>query len=262
MRGILFDLDGVLYQADEAIPGALRTLEWVNAMGIPHCFVTNTTSKPRSAIRTKLAAMGIGVEVEQIISPPLAASRWLRAHTQGPVALFVPEATRAEFSGLPLWNEDEGQAVDAVVVGDLAGEWSFTRLNQAFRCLMGDPAPALVALGMTRYWRTAQGLQLDAGPFVMALQYATGIEPRVLGKPATDFFQVAADCLGLARNELLMIGDDIRGDVQGAQQAGLRAVLVRTGKFQAADLQGEVRPDAVLESVAELPAWWERENPG
>jgi HAD superfamily hydrolase (TIGR01458 family) len=260
VQAILFDLDGVLYQAGKAIPGALRTLEWVRRKGIPHRFVTNTTSKPRSAICAKLAAMGIPVEAEQIISPPLAARHWLQTHAQGSVALFVPEATQSEFAGLPVWNGENTQAVDAVVLGDLGEAWSFARLNQAFRCLMNDPPPRLIALGMTRYWKTAEGLQLDAGPFVAALQYATGIEPLVLGKPATAFYQVAADGLGLAMDELLMIGDDIRGDVEGAQRAGLHAVLVRTGKFQAADLQCGVHPDAVLDSVADLPAWWEREN--
>ena len=262
MRGILFDFDGVLYQADKAIPGALETLEWARAKGIPHRFVTNTTSKPRTDICAKLAAMGIPVDVEQVISPPLAASRWLRSHARGPVALFVPEATQSEFASLSLWNGYLTQAVSAVVVGDLGEAWGFTRLNQAFNCLMKDPPPVLIALGMTRYWKTSQGLQLDAGPFVAALQYATGIEPLVLGKLAIDFYRIAADSLEFATHELLMIGDDIRGDVEGAQRAGLLGVLVRTGKFQAADLQCEVRPDAVLDSVANLPAWWEREYRG
>src|SRR5690606_28263495 len=102
----------------------------------------------------------------------------------------------------------------------------------------------------------------DTGPFVVALEYATGLTPRVFGKPAATFFQVAADSLGLDSGELLMIGDDIQGDVGGAQEAGLRAILVKTGKFRSEDLQGKVRPDAVLESVAELPAWWEKEVQG
>jgi phospholysine phosphohistidine inorganic pyrophosphate phosphatase len=53
-----------------------------------------------------------------------------------------------------------------------------------------------------------------------------------------------------------MVGDDIRTDVEGAQRAGLTGVLVRTGKFTPADLDGDVSPDAVLASVAELPGWW------
>ena len=260
MRAIVFDLDGVIYQGDQAIEGAAETIAWVRAQGIPHLFLTNTSSRPRSALCAKLAGMNIAVEPEHILSPPAAAARWLHAQTAGPVALFVPQATQAEFAGLPLWEGDMRQSVAAVVIGDLGQAWTFQRLNQAFQLLMIRPAPHLVALGMTRYWRTAEGLQLDAGPFVSALQYATGIEPTVTGKPAQTFFLAAAETLGSEPRELLMVGDDIRGDVQGAQRAGLRAVLVRTGKFQPQDLQSGIRPDAVLESVGAVPAWWRSQS--
>jgi phospholysine phosphohistidine inorganic pyrophosphate phosphatase len=62
--------------------------------------------------------------------------------------------------------------------------------------------------------------------------------------------------LGLGPDQVLMVGDDIRGDVQGAQRAGLRAALVKTGKFPPRDLESGVQPDVVLDSVASLPAWW------
>jgi HAD superfamily hydrolase (TIGR01458 family) len=125
---------------------------------------------------------------------------------------------------------------------------------------MDEPHPYLIALGMTRYWRAADGLRLDCAPFVVALSHATGIEPVVLGKPAVPFFEAALRAVGVAAGETLMIGDDIRGDVGGAQQAGIRALLVRTGKFQPADLRGDIRPDGVLDSIAGLPQWWTAHN--
>jgi HAD superfamily hydrolase (TIGR01458 family) len=262
MRGILFDLDGVIYQGEALVAGAADALEWVRDQQIPHLFVTNTSSRPREALCRKLSAMGIETEPRDIISPPAAAARWLRREVEGPIALFVPEATRGEFAGLASWSGAVQQRVGAVVVGDLGEDWSFERLNQAFQLLMAIPPPRLVALGMTRYWRTASRLQLDAGPFVSALQYATGLEPVILGKPARAFFATAADQLGLDPGELLMIGDDIRGDIQGAQRAGLRAALVKTGKFQPRDLESDVHPDAVLDSVARLPEWWRGQAPG
>jgi HAD superfamily hydrolase (TIGR01458 family) len=256
MKAILFDLDGVIYQGGQAIAGAGDTLEWTRASGIPHRFLTNTSSKPRTAICDKLARMGIAVEAEQIHSPPVAAARWLQQSDQGAIALFVPQATREEFQGLQIWDGDPQNRVSAVVLGDLGEQWTFTRLNEAFRCLMQQPAPALVALGMTRYWKAPKGLQLDVGPFVMALAYATGIEPVVIGKPAKDFFQTATAGMAVKPSEVLMIGDDIRGDVGGAQAAGMCGLLVRTGKYQPTDLNGDIRPDAILDSIADLPRWW------
>ncbi|MES9964110.1 MAG: TIGR01458 family HAD-type hydrolase [Candidatus Sedimenticola sp. 20ELBAFRAG] len=261
MRAILFDLDGVFYLGGEAIAGAAEVLAWVREGGIPHLFLTNTTSRPRSAIAGKLADMGMEVGESEILTPPVAAVSWVRQHAMGPVALFVPGATRAEFVALPLLDDAREKGASAVVIGDLGEAWDYLTLNRAFRLLMATPPPRLVALGMTRYWQASDGLRLDTAPFVKALSHASGVEPVILGKPDAAFFQAALDLLGVAADECLMIGDDIRGDVAGAQAAGLRALLVRTGKFQTADLDGDVVPDAVLGSIAELPAWW-RAEPG
>jgi ribonucleotide monophosphatase NagD (HAD superfamily) len=122
---------------------------------------------------------------------------------------------------------------------------------------MADPAAVLVALGMTRYWQTKEGLSLDVAPFVVALEHATGKRAVVLGKPAKEFFLAGAARLGLPPERVLMVGDDLRADVEGARGAGLRGCLVRTGKFREADLSGDGDPDLVLDSVADLPraAW-------
>jgi phospholysine phosphohistidine inorganic pyrophosphate phosphatase len=70
------------------------------------------------------------------------------------------------------------------------------------------------------------------------------------------FYGIAVDALGLPADQVVMVGDDIHTDVEGAQRAGLTGVMVRTGKFSPSDLSGGVCPDAVLDSVAELPRWW------
>ena len=98
---------------------------------------------------------------------------------------------------------------------------------------------------------------MDVAPFVAALENASGRRALVFGKPAPAFFHAAAERLGVPSGEILMVGDDIESDIAGAQSAGMQAALVRTGKFRSLDLQGPVKPDAVLASVAELPGFWE-----
>ena len=144
------------------------------------------------------------------------------------------------------------------MVGDLGEAWDFATLNRAFRLLTAEPRPSLVALGMARFWKDDDGLTLDSGPFVRLLAYASGADPVVTGKPAAGFFHAAAHRLGLAASDIVMVGDDVRGDVGGAQDVGMRGVLVKTGKFQESDLERGITPDAVLDSVADLPAWWAR----
>lgn len=256
MRGVLFDMDGVLYNSDRLISGAVETVEWVRRVGIPHLFVTNTSSRDRTALVDKLRGFGIESTVEEILTPAAAVAEWLRGSSvDGPVALFVRPSTRREFAGLHCVDDGE---VSYVVIGDLGQHWDYATLNRAFRLLYHNPEAKLIALGMTRYWLASDGISLDVAPFVAALQHATGREPLVFGKPDARFFHAAAARLGLAPGEVLMVGDDVEADVGGAQEAGLRGALVRTGKFRSSDLEGRVRqPDVVWDSVADLPGWWE-----
>ncbi len=255
MTALLIDLDGVLYETDTPLPGAAATIRWLHDHDVPRLFLTNTTSRPRSAIVEKLAGMQIDVEEADILTPPLAAAEWLAVNAPGSAALFIAPATVDEFAALELATPDD-TAVAAVVVGDYGERWTFAELNRAFRLLMQEPRPALVALGMTRYWQAEDGLRLDTGPFVTALAHASGVEPVVLGKPAQPFFETALARLGITAGETLMIGDDIKGDIGGAQAAGIKGALVRTGKFRESDLEGDVRPDLVLDSFADVPGRW------
>ena len=256
-NALLIDLDGVIYQGEQAVAGAVDAISWLQQTEVPHLYVTNTTSRPRKAIVTKLAAMGAFIAEERIFTPPVAASTWLRQLGIRRVALFVPKATREDFADFDMLPDHAESGAQAVIVGDLGEAWDFQTMNRAFRLLMQQPSPHLIALGMTRYWRAEDGLRLDTAPFVTALAHASGVEPRVLGKPAQAFFAAAATLLGTTAEQTWMLGDDIRADVSGAQAAGLKGILVRTGKFRDQDLDSEVEPDAVLDSFADLPDWWE-----
>ncbi|NIQ93670.1 MAG: TIGR01458 family HAD-type hydrolase [Desulfuromonadales bacterium] len=259
MQAILFDLDGVIYQDGEAIAGAAQTVAWVQDEKIPHLFLSNTSSHSRSTLVERLARFDIHVAAERILIPPVVAARWLEKKVSGPVALFVPEEAREDFSALDILEETAESGAGAVVVGHLGHNWSYDLLNRAFRLLMATPRPQLIALGMTRYAREADGLSLDVAPFVAALEYASGLDALVLGKPATDFFETARQILGTDAGRTVMIGDDIAGDVGAAQKCGMKGIQVRTGKFRDEDLQGEISPNAVLDSIADLPNWWQRQ---
>lgn len=256
MSALLLDLDGVLYEGERPISGAAEALARLGLGDLPHLFVTNTTSRPRSALVDKLGHFGIPTDTAHILTPPVAASRWLRDNVSGPLALFVPPATRADFDGLPVLAEQAEKGAAAVIVGDLGDAWDFETLNRAFRLLMDPAKPPLVALGMTRYWRAADGLRLDAGAFVSALQYASGRQAVVMGKPAAPFFQAALGLLSALPADTVMVGDDIRSDIAAALRLGMRGVLVRTGKFRPVDVEGDVHPSAVLDSIRDLPQWW------
>ncbi|NNM01685.1 MAG: TIGR01458 family HAD-type hydrolase, partial [Gammaproteobacteria bacterium] len=132
VTGLLIDLDGVIYQGDAALAGAVDCLAWLEASGMPYLFVTNTTSRPRGAIVDKLAAMGVNTHRDRILTPAVAAVDWLAQQSISSLALFVPEATREEFAGFAIDSDEVG----AVVLGDYGEDWDFQTLNRAFRLLM------------------------------------------------------------------------------------------------------------------------------
>jgi len=256
MQALLFDMDGVLYNGTAPIAGAAQALAWVRQQRIPHLFVTNTTSRARSVLVEKLKGFEIFTVEDQIFSPPRATALWLKSQEHGSIALFVPQATHPEFEGFPILPEKAETGARYVVVGDLGKGWNFDMLNRAFRLLHSNPDAELIALGLTRFWQAEDGLRLDTAPFVAALENATRRKALVFGKPAETFFAAAVAKLGLPAGEVLMVGDDVDVDVTGAQRAGLRGALVRTGKFRPSDLTGSFHPDFVLDSVAALPALW------
>lgn len=246
MRGYLFDLDGTLYVGDAPLPGAVEAIQRLVEDDVPRRYLTNTTRFSRRELAARLRAMGFAIEPGELFTAPLAAAAWLRDRGLRRIALYLPESTREDFTGLEMVDD----APEAVVVGDLGAEWNFGRLNRAFQQVLGGSR--LVALQKNRYWRMAEGLTLDAGPFVAALEYATGVEAEVVGKPSTAYFRLAADSMGVEPAAITVIGDDLVADVGGAQAAGMRGVLVRTGKFREEELAASaISPDVVAATLAE-----------
>jgi HAD superfamily hydrolase (TIGR01458 family) len=137
-------------------------------------------------------------------------------------------------------------------MGDLGEAFGYDVMNRAFRHVM-DGAE-LIALQKNRYWLRADGLSLDVGPFVAAIEYATGREACVVGKPAPEFFAGVLGELDMDPGEAGMVGDDIESDIGGARRAGLAGILVRTGKYREDAVRASgVEPSATVDTVAAVP---------
>lgn len=241
LKAILFDISGVLHVDKQAIPGAVEVIAALRRKAIPIRFVTNTSRSTSEAIFHSLSSMGFELEQTDIFSAPVAVKQVCEQRGLRPYCLIHPEL-EPEFAAL---NQQEP---NAVVIADAAERFNYDHLNRAFSLLIND-AP-LLGIGRNRYFKTGGTLQLDAGPFIQALEYAADTQAEILGKPAQGFFHAAVTSLGVEPEEVLMIGDDVEADITGAIDAGLQACLVRTGKYLPAD-EGKVGQAFVADSVVE-----------
>ncbi len=256
VRGVLSDLDGTVYQQGRIISGVQEALAELERMGIPVRFITNTTRKSRRNILKSLEELGLKVDPQQIFAASHAALEYCRKAKYRHIRLVTAaHDLKEDFAEFELDSPNP----EAVVLGDLNTGFNFSILNEIFR-LIGTGA-TLVAMQKNRYWLAEDGLTLDMGPFVAALEYASGKEAVVVGKPDPAFFKLAISGWNIPPENILVIGDDIKSDVSGARNSGMNSALVRTGKFKPDDLNDtSINPDAVLSSFSQLPGFIKKIN--
>ena len=247
-RALLIDIDGVLHIGSTPIAGAIEAVAALRQAAIPFRLVTNTTSRSRRLVVARLNELGFDVTAAEVLTPAALAVQHCRTRAFRSVALHVADALREDFADL---DQAPAAPPEAVIVGDLGSGFTYDRLNAIFQQLQGGAE--LIALQRNRVWQREDGLVLDAGPFVVALEYATGRAAVVTGKPSPAFFAAALAELDTAPAETAMIGDDVEADVGGAIEAGLAGILVRTGKFrEEAFRASNIEPALVLDSIADL----------
>jgi HAD superfamily hydrolase (TIGR01458 family) len=255
MAAILLDVDGVLHVSGEPIPGAVDAVRRLRSAGHRLRFVTNSTIMSRPQLAEMLRGMGFAFEDEELQTTGRVAARVLAGKRV--LALTMP-GILDDLEGLELI----GMNADAVLIGGCdEGEepgrvFSYLNLNRAFLEL--EAGAELYCLHKNRWWQTADGPKLDAGVFVAGLEYASGVEATVLGKPSPEYFAAALEAIDADPELAWMVGDDVEGDIRGAQRHGMKTVLVRTGKFRPDEVeQSGVLPDGILSSIAQLPDWLE-----
>jgi HAD superfamily hydrolase (TIGR01458 family) len=248
-RGILVDLDGVMYTGDRIIPGALEAIRYLEGRGYRIRYLSNTTRKSRETIRKRLSQFGFGIGANEIFTPATAAIAFLLKSERNSCHFLVTGDVTAEFEAAGYHHRDRD--VDFVVIGDAGDNFNYRTMTRAFR-LVREGA-GIIALEKDRYWMGDDGLMLSAGPFVQALEFATGKTAMVMGKPSPRYFHMALASMDIGPGDAVMIGDDVVSDIGGAIGAGLQGVLVKTGKYDERVASGaEPRPSLVIDSIASV----------
>jgi len=246
IKGLFIDLDGVLIEDGQASKGVVDKLNHLRKK-YKIRLLTNTTTKTVEEIHHSLIQLGFVIEEKEIITALVAAITVLKKKSLTKIYPVVNEQILPEFAEFTI----DKNKPEAIVLGEIGTSWDYNLLNRLFKLMM-DGAE-LIALHKGKFWKTKGENQLDIGMFVAGLEYTTGKNATVIGKPSSSFFDAALHSIDLSKNEVIMIGDDIDGDIGGAQGFGIKAYLVKTGKYNESYMSGSaIKPDKIIPTFNEL----------
>lgn len=254
VTSFLIDIDGTLYDGEWAYPGGPEALEAIKERGLPFLLVTNTTRFPKREILARLERLGYRVAPEEVFPVPLAAVNYIRARKPSARCFVIGAPTideELQAAGLTVVRQEE--LVDFVVLSQYS--WiHMGEVGMAYRLILAGAE----AVAMHRDMTYPEGgiIHVSLGAVVLALEALTRKPITIVGKPNPRFFDLALEYAGFDKAGTVMIGDNYEGDVRGAIQAGLRAIQIQTGGYEArAVRQGDVQPTWALPSIADMPRW-------
>jgi HAD superfamily hydrolase (TIGR01458 family) len=229
IKTICFDIDGTLYMDEKLLPHALET---VSALSQKYniAFVTNTTSKSISSIHKELEYFGFNPLENTVFNPARVAREYLTANNLDSGILLIEKEAENDYAWFRRVKPDD-KGCASVLVGTEGYDLTFRDLSAPLEALL--KGARLFTLQKNRFYKKAGVYLTDLGPFAAALEYAASCSSTCFGKPSKSLFQSVAQRFGHSINELAMVGDDIEFDIFGAQDLGITAVLVKTGKYNA-----------------------------
>jgi len=250
IKGILADIDGTLYYKGAPISGAIDTISKIREMGIKILFFTNTDSKSPKTISQILQDYGFTINNDDIFTPIVALKKFLSKNPDKKSYLVTTMEVEKEFQYFPMVKGSE--VPDFVIVGDFHDNWDMNRLNKAFKYVM--KGAKLLGTQGNKYYLDRNGEPIiDTGSFVHMIANAANVTPKIFGKPSKEYFLQAVNKLNLNPDETVVIGDDIESDIQGAINAGIKGILVRTGKGEFFELkQSKIKPYKIIYSFSSI----------
>lgn len=266
-RLVIFDLDGVVYRGDRAVPGAPELIARLRRAGVLVRFATNNSMLSPDDFVYRLRRLGIAASAGEMVTSTTATIDYLRRHLpevrrilavgeDGLCVMLRGAGYEVHAAADVLTDEPDGAPLagtyDALVAG-LDLRFSFRSLAAAQAAILGGAR--FVATNADARYPTRHGFLPGAGSMAAAIGVAAGVEPIVIGKPQPWMFQAILETTGVAAEEALVVGDNPDADIVAAHRAGIRCALVLTGVADAATadtLAADRRPDLVVDDPRAL----------
>lgn len=261
VRGLVLDLDGVLWRGDQVLPGVQALFSYLETHAIPYCLASNNATLTLERVNERLAEVSVTIPAGRLVTSADAAASYLqRRFDTPPSVLAIGEgALRQALESVGCLLVDRSDTAQVVVVG-MDRHLTWAKLVEAGLALRAGAV--FVGTNPDRTFPTERGLGPGNGAILAALETATGHSPIIVGKPEAEIFLEAGHRLGVAAQETLVVGDRLETDILGGQRAGMRTALVLTGVTSAGELpQRDEKPDLVVDDLMELLAWLKNPAP-
>ena len=256
VRGFLLDMDGTFYLGNALLPGAAHFLEVLKTQGKEYLFLTNNSSRHRKSYADKLTRLGLAVPEDRVLTSGEAAALSLKKSHPGS-RLYVMGTPELESEFRTAGFKLDETLPDVVVLGfdttlTYAKLWKLCDLVRA-----GLP---YIATHPDLNCPTENSLMPDIGAMIAFVKASTGREPdEIIGKPNRWMVEAAGQKMGLALEDLGMIGDRLYTDIALGQTSGILTVLVLSGETTAEDAAASIHiPDYTFPHIGAVADWLER----
>ncbi len=227
IQGIIFDIDGTLISNNCPIPHAIDVLYHLRQHGYALRFITNMTGQSPEQIAKYLSQHHIHADSEEIQTSVTACRYYLQQHRLNQKGYFaLPPDTQSLFTDFTHVDHSP----DYIVLGDLDAGFTYPLLNKIFHFL--SEGADLIAFHRNIYYFKNHDYWLDSGAFTQLFENITGRQAIITGKPSAVLFHNALNSMQLTQQQVVVVGDDLTTDILGANQAGMKAILVGTGKYK------------------------------
>ncbi len=250
------DVQGTLISDSDKSPieGSVEFISYLNEENIPYMIVTNNTKKASYDFYEYLVSIGFDISFDKYLDPLMLLET--RVDKSAVAAYGAPEFLKTLESMEYSFDFVKPKTVLIAIKEDFNSE----EYAQIIDFLLAGAS--LVGMHETSIYAKNNKRYPGVGAILKLLEFATSVSSDVIGKPSSAFYEKALKKLQEQKTKakydsITMISDDVKGDLGGAKELGMKTIFVTSGKYKTAQeivplLEENLKPDLVYKNMQEI----------